>query len=246
MDNSQLIGLSRLDVLQRKMDIIANNLANISTSGYRGEQPIFTEYLMPVAEDNTSGIAPEDVTFVVDPAMHRDFSFGRIELTGNPLDVAINGEGWFTVETPDGERYTRAGGFTLNEQGQLTTINGYPVLGDGGAFTFQANETGVTIAGDGTVSSDAGIKGRLRVVTFADEQLLEKVGANLFSSPEAPVDAVAPRIEQGAIERSNVNAVAQITEMLQVTRAYESTAKILSDTNKLEAEAINTLGTIPS
>jgi flagellar basal-body rod protein FlgF len=243
MDNSQLIGLSQLDVLQRKMDIIANNLANIGTSGYRAEQPIFSEYLMPVASDSTSGTTDAEILFVEDRALHRDFSFGRMEQTGNELDVALNGEGWLVIETADGERYTRAGGFTLDDFGQLTTMQGHPVLGDGGPIAFQPNESHITIAADGTISSSAGLKGRLRVVTFADERVLAKEAANLFSSPEAPVAAVNPRVSQGVRELSNVNAIQQISEMIQVTRAYEATARMLADTNELESDAIDTLGT---
>lgn len=246
MDNSQLIGLSQLDVLQRKMDIVANNLANLSTSGYRGEQPIFVEYLSPEATDDTSGLGSEPVLFVEDAAMHRDFTVGRMELTGNDLDVAINGEGWFAIDTPDGERYTRAGNFAIDDAGQLTTVEGHPVLGGGGPIVFEPEESDIVFAADGTVSSSAGQKGRLQIVTFADERLLEKVGGALFSSPEPPVAAENPRIAQGVRELSNVNAIAQITEMLQVARAYESTARMLSDTNELEAEAIETLGTVPA
>jgi len=246
MDNSQLIGLSQLDVLQRKIDIVANNLANLSTSGYRGEQPIFSEYVMPLAADATSGAEDRQILYVIDPAMHRDFRFGRMEQSGNPLDVALNGDGWFAVETPDGERYTRAGRFTVDQEGRLTTAQGYPVLGDGGPIAFQPNETGITFAADGSVSSSAGQKGRLRIVTFADQRQLVKEGANLFASPLAPEAAENPRISQGVVELSNVNAIEQITEMIQVTRAYESTARMLADTNELETDAIDTLGTVPA
>lgn len=244
MDNTELIGLSQQTALRRHLDIIANNLANMSTPGFRGEQPIFSEYIMPIAEDTDLSGAAALISYVDDPALFRDFQPGRMKLTGNPLDVAINGEGWFAVETADGERYTRAGNFSLDADGRLVTMAGDPVLGDGGPIVFEPQETGVAIAADGTISTDAGEKGRIRVVTFADQSQLVKEGSGLFSSPLPPVETATARVSQGVVEQSNVNAIEQITEMIRVTRTYEATARILAQASQLREGAIETLGTV--
>jgi flagellar basal-body rod protein FlgF len=150
MENPGYIALSRQMVLRRQMDLLANNLANLTTPGYRGESMLFVEHLKPTQPR-------EQVAFVQDLATVRDLRAGPMSHTGNPLDLAIKGEGYFAVETPEGERYTRAGGFTLDPDGQIVTVKGYPLLGKGGApITVPPDSGAVTVARDGTVSSDQG------------------------------------------------------------------------------------------
>ena len=246
MDNAQLIGLSQQTALRRQLDIVANNLANLSTPGFRAERAVFEEFVIPIAEDGTQTGTAANVSFVSDVALFRDFRAGEIEVTGNPLDVAIDGEGWIAVQTADGERYTRSGRFSLDPDGRLVTMDGDQVLGEGGPVTFDDGETDITFAIDGTIASSQGIKDRLRVVTFENERALVKEGGRLFSSPDAPAPLARVRLVQGAVEQSNVNAVEEITQMIQVTRAYESTARMLSRLGELQRNAIETLGTVPT
>jgi flagellar basal-body rod protein FlgF len=246
MDNTFLIGLSQQSALRRHLDVIANNLANLSTPGFKSERPIFEEFIMPVAVDETLSGASGQISYVQDGALFRDFGPGALQVTDNPLDVAINGEGWFVVQTADGERYTRAGRFMLDADGQLVTPAGDPVMSDGGPIAFDPGETDIVIAADGTVSTSAGDKGRLAVVTFADERRLVAEEGRLFASDEPALAAENPRLAQGAIELSNVNSILEISEMIAVTRAYEATAALLSRADDLRRDAIDELGQVPA
>jgi len=228
------------------MDVVANNMANIETAGFKGEHLVFEEYLMPQAE--LSGMTGQDqqLAYVYDARMFREFSEGSFSPTGNPLDVAINGKGWFVVETESGERYTRNGHFKLNANGDLVTSSGHRVLGDGGPITFSAEDTKISISKDGTVSTSDGDKGKLRVVTFADENQLKKAGGNLFSSEAAPVAGEKFKIAQGVIERSNVKPVVEMTRMIEVMRSYTTTARLMQNLGDLQRKAIERLGEVPA
>lgn len=244
MENALLIGLSRQMALSHQMDVVANNIANLETPGYKGETLKFEEYIMPAAESDGITRPTEDVSYVIDASVVRNFVAGSIKPTGNPLDVAINGNGWFSIETPNGERYTRDGHFTLNEAGTLVTAEGNPVIGENGSFVFTPEETGIAIANDGTVSSSAGTKGKLKIVGFENEALMVKEGSNLFSSQAAGQTIETPRVAQGFIEGSNVTAVTEIARMIEVTRSYISTAKALERLADLKSQAINDLADV--
>ncbi len=241
MENAQLINLSRQIGLQRQMDVVANNLANINTTGFKAEQILFEEYDMPVARDRAFAYPDQPLAFTQDWATIHDLAPGATVQTGNPLDVAISGEGFFAVETPQGERWTRSGAFQIDANGTLVTVDGHPVLGEGGTITFSPEETDIAIGASGAVSSSAGGKGRLRLVEFINPQALAREGANLFSGGE-PLPAVETRVVQGAIERSNVSGVAEMTEMIRVSRAYESIAKIMQQQDDIRRDAVQKLG----
>ena len=205
MENALLVGLSRQMALGRELDVIANNLANVSTTGFKARSSRFAEYLMPKARGDAFQASDRKVGFVVDRGTALDTTAGPIESTGNPLDVAIKGDAFFAVQTPAGERYTRAGSFQVNAAGQLVTNDGYPVLGDGGPLQFGPQETGLAIAPDGTVSTSQGARGKLRLVRFDDAQALANEGANLFSSKTQPQPAgTAGRHEPQAVEPSHL------------------------------------------
>jgi len=243
MDNTQLIGLSRQTALRHQMDVIANNLANLNTTGFKSQALMFEEYLMPVAEvSDENGIA-NDLSYVIDYASNRDFSSGGMVRTGNPLDIAIQGKGWLVVETPEGERFTRDGSLSRNADGELVTKSGLRVLGADGPIQIPADETGIVIAADGTVSTDKGVKGKFRVVGFADESKLENLGGNLFNG-EGGQDLENPVVRQEMIERSNVRAITEITRMIEVTRAYQSVSTVLQQQAELQTTAIEKLGTV--
>lgn len=241
IENAQLIGLSRQMALQRQMDVLANNIANINTTGFKAEQVLFEEYVMPVARDNDFPTLDQPLSYVQDWATIHDLAGGAIVQTGSELDVALNGEGFFAVQTPAGERWTKAGAFQLDNNGTLVDSSGNPVLGAGGPITFGPDETGITIGADGAISSSAGARGQLRIVEFANPQALVREGANLFSGG-TPTASTSTRVMQGHIERSNVSGVAEMAEMIRVTRAYESVASLAQKQDDMRRNAIQRLG----
>lgn len=241
IENAQLIGLSRQIALQRQMDVVSNNIANLNTTGFKAENILFEDYLMPVARDNDFPRPDQPLHYVQDWATVHDLGAGAMVQTGNDLDVAINGNGFLAVQTAAGERYTKAGSFQLDNSGTLVDLSGNPVLSTGGPITFGPEETNITIAPDGAISSSAGAKGQLKLVDFANPQSLKREGANLFSGAN-PVAASGSRIMQGFVERSNVSGVSEMAEMIRVTRAYESLANLSQQQDDLRRNAIQRLG----
>ncbi|MGI9412859.1 MAG: flagellar basal-body rod protein FlgF [Hyphomicrobiales bacterium] len=241
MENALLIGLSRQMALSHQMDVVANNMANLNTPGYKGETLKFEEFVMPVAEFQDMGKPEESVSYVLDAKVIRNFVEGQLTSTGNKLDVAVTGSGWFAIQTPAGERYTRDGHFTLNNEGTLVTAEGHQVLGDGGPITFAPEETDFAIANDGSISSSAGEKGKLKIVSFDDLRQLQKEGGNLFSSTAPGQTMENPRVAQGYVENSNVVAVSEMARMIEVTRSYISTARSIERLADLKKQAVNDL-----
>jgi flagellar basal-body rod protein FlgF len=169
-------------------------------------------------------------------------SSGPIVTTGNPLDVALGGKGYLAVETPAGERYTRAGSLQIAADGTLVDLDGNAVMGELGPIRFDPGETDIAISKDGTVTTSAGSKGRLRLVEFADDQAPRREGDNLWSGAN-PIPATATTtVTQGAIEKSNVSGVGEITLMIRVQRAYESIASMLERQDEMQRTAIRQLG----
>ncbi len=253
MENTLLVGLSRQTVLERQLDVVANNIANVNTTGYKADSSLFEEFLTSGAhEDNFVG-ADRRVSYVQDRATFRDFSQGAADQTKNPLDVAIDGSGFLVVQTAAGERYTRDGGLQLNGQGQLVTVAGNPVLGASGPIIFQPTDHDINVAPDGTItvlegtSTADSIRGKLRLVSFADAQKLLKEGANLYSAGEAAAQPDASSVvRQGFIEKSNVSAVAEMSRMIEVTRAYTQISTLLQQQSDLHKTAIQQLAEVPA
>lgn len=243
MENAQLIGLSRQIGLQRQMDVVANNLANLNTTGFKAETLLFEEYRMPVARDRDFFYPDQPLSYTDDWATIHDMTTGSMLETGNPLDVALRGEGFLVVDTPEGERYSRAGSLAIGEDGTLEDMSGYPVLGTGGPIQFDAEETDITISDDGTVSSSAGVKGRLRIVEFADPQTVQRFGNNLWNGG-TPVPATATHVVQGSIEKSNVSGITAMSDMIRIQRAYESVASLLQRQDEQRRTAIQKLGSL--
>ncbi len=244
MENASLIALSRQMALRRQMDVIANNVANLGTAGFKAETMVFEEHLMPQAEWSMDRPADSQVSFVQDVATVRDFSDGGLLPTGNELDVALQGPGWFVVSTPEGERYTRNGSFALNAGGELVTSEGHRVMGDGGPIVFGTEDVDIAIASDGTISSAAGDRGKLRIVTFNTEMALRPEGGSLFASDRNPAPATDARVAQGMVEKSNVQPVLEISRMIEVSRAYQSLASTLERTDRLRRDAIDSLAEV--
>lgn len=241
MENAQLISLSRQIALERQIEVVANNIANVNTTGFKAEQILFAEYLMPVARDRDFAWPDQPLSFTQDWGTMHDLTGGALVQTGNPLDVALQGEGFLTVMTPGGERWTKAGALQIDAGGTLVNLDGYPVLADGSEVQFDPEETDVTIAADGTISTGAGAKGRLQIVEFANPQELTREGGNLFAGG-TPIPATETRVAQGFIERSNVSGVSEMSEMIRVSRSYQSLASLMQRQDEIRRSAIQRLG----
>ena len=242
MDNSLYVGLSKQMVLQRQMDIIANNIANSDTSGFKVES--LAEAVDPQKPAFTLG-GPAPVKFVMPNGVIRDFGQGALHRTDSPFDVAIDGRGFFKIQTPQGERYTRDGRFRTDDTGKLVTANGSPVLDDGGGEISLNPEKGkLTVSPDGTLSQGTERIGKLGVVTFSNLSTLEKVGDNLMqnTSNQTPTAATEMRLRQRMLEGSNVNPILEISRMIEVSRAYEQMAKMMDTQNDLSTQAVQQLG----
>jgi flagellar basal-body rod protein FlgF/flagellar basal-body rod protein FlgG len=233
------------------MDVVANNIANLNTTGYKADGSLFEEYLASTARSDQTG---SRVSFVRDRGVWHDMSQGPIERTGNPLDVAVDGTGFLVVQTPRGERYTRNGALQINATGQLVTSDGFPVLGDGGPITLQANDRQVQISHDGTISVREGAsnvdsaRGKLRLVTFTDPQQLQKDGSSTFNPTAGaqPQPATTGGIIQGVVEKSNVRGVVEMSRMIEITRAYTQIDGLLQQQNDLSQSAIDKLAEVPN
>ena len=254
MENALLVGLSRQVTLERQLDVVANNVANINTTGFKAARSLFEEYLRSSAHEDNFVRADRRVSFVQDRATFHDFSAGPSEQTKNPLDVAIDGGAFLVVQTAAGERYTRDGGLQINNQGQLVTAGGDPVMGASGPIVFQPTDKQINIAPDGSVTVVEGtartdsVRGKLRLVSFADAQKLVKEGSNLYSAGPggaAQTDTTA-RVRQGFIEKSNVNSVTEMSRMIEITRAYTQISALLQQQSDLHTSAIEKLAEVPA
>ena len=249
MDNSLLVSLSHQLASYRAMDVIANNIANAATPGFKRESAKFEEFvaMMRPAEGQTG---MQSVSFVKDAGVMRDSSQGNVEQTGATYDVALAGPGFFQVQTPTGMRYTRDGHFSLNADGSMVTSQGYAVQGDGGAITIAPTDGQVVIAPDGTMSSVlngvTNLLGKLKISDFANPDALMKQGSNLYSTTQTPNTPAVVNVRQGALEASNVQPVIEISHMIEVMRAYEATASLSKSQEDMMRQAINQLGQMPS
>jgi len=256
MQNSLLVGLSAQVALGREMDVIANNLANLNTTGFKADGAVFQEFISPTARVDNFLAADRRVSFVQDRATWVDISQGPLERTGNPLDVAVDGRGYFAVQTPRGERYTRNGAFQINNTGELVTSEGYQVLGDAGPIVFQPTDRDITISEDGTVSVRVGNnaqvdsqRGKIRVALFDQPGRLEKDGSSVFTAPAGVTPTTDPlntRLQQGVVEKSNVRSVVEMTRMIEVTRTYTQIATMLSQQADLQTQAVDKLADVPN
>lgn len=240
MDNLQLLAVQTQRVMQRRMETAANNLANVSTSGFKADG-LLTE--MDARRPARSASAPTDVRFVRDVGLTRDMTQGPLSRTGEALDVALEGEGYFTVQSRGGTYYTRNGAFQLDATGQLKTGAGDLVLNSGGApIVFDPQGEAPKIGADGAITIGGAEVSRLGVVNFAPGTPLEKVGDNLFAAEGAPTGTFEGTVVQGAIEGSNVNPVLELTRIIEISRAYESAARIVRSGDDLRQRTIERLG----
>jgi flagellar basal-body rod protein FlgF len=251
MQNALLVGLSRQVALSRELDVVANNIANINTTGYKADGSLFEEYLASAARADQTG---SRVSYVRDRGTWHDLSPGTVEKTNNPLDIAVDGNAFLVVQTPRGERYTRNGALQINSTGQLVTSDGNQVIGDAGPITFQPNDRQVSISRDGTISVREGTskvdsaRGRLRLVSFDNAQQLQKDGSTTFQTAgnAQPQDTKTSSVVQGTIEKSNVRGVVEMSRMIEITRSYTQVASMLQQQHDLSQSAIDKLADVPN
>ena len=228
-------GVETMLAQERRLNQIANNMANVDTAGYKKEDITFWEMMFTAADSHPRvGKALKVVT---------DQAQGPAEETGNKLDFAIMGRGFFRVQTPNGIRYTRNGNFTLNGQGQLSTMEGYTVLGQGGPIILDSSD--VQVGRDGTITSRGQVVNQLAVVDFDDLSALEKEGANMFRPKEQavverPVERLS--IQQGFLEGANVNVVQEMIEMIDLQRNYQSQQKVIQTIDDINGQSISKVG----
>jgi flagellar basal-body rod protein FlgF len=256
MENALLVGLSRQIALDRELGIVANNIANLDTTGYKADATLFEQYLMPGARDDSFGRADRQISFVQDRGTWHDFREGAVRQTGNPLDVFISGEAFLTVQTPRGERYTRNGALQINAAGQLVNSSGDPVLGDNGPIVLQPTDSAVAINPDGSITVREGAattsdaqRGKLRLVRFDEAQRLQKEGSSLFAAPAGVTPQPAPssvRVIQGAVEQSNVRSVVEMARMIEITRTYTQVAGLIQQASDQRRSAIDKLAEVPA
>lgn len=221
METSTYIALSRQGGLRRQMDIVAHNIANMNTAGFKGEDMMFVEHL--VKSRGGEKLLGNKLAYARDISTLINFNEGPMEKTGNPLDLAITGDGFFVVRTPQGERYTRNGRFKLDEGGQLVNQAGLPVLSSAGQpFILAPEDTEITVSRDGTVSTNNGNLGKLKLVRFENPQQLKRSASGLYASESPPIDVEQPSIAQGMLEGSNVQPIFEMAKMIDISRTYDN------------------------
>lgn len=245
MDNSTYVALSRASALERNLDVTANNIANANTAGFKAEHAVFEAYV----ERQRHADVEDSVSFVVDGGSFVDLAQGGLEVTGAPLDLAIEGPGWFAYQGPGGRTvYGRDGALAVDGAGRIVTRSGAAILDQGGgAFQIPQGADGLAIARDGTVSDAGGsILGRIGVFAAPDIQSYSRIGNGFFAAPEGAAPALTPApgaaVVQGVLETSNVNAVAEMTRLIELHRAYEHALKVAETKSDLTGNTLRRLG----
>jgi len=240
-------------VIEHKMETLSNNLANVNTVGFKEDQPSFREILSTVqrvtpesleerflAHEYLDDYVGMDKSAVIVDEVGKNFELGRMRFTGNDLDIAITNEGFFTIATPQGERYTRGGNFQLDSSGRIVNNDGYPVLGKNGEIEIK--EGSINVNESGQVSVNGIIQDSLKLVRFRNQDKLQKLGQGFFApinTNNLPIISNEIKVKQGILEDSNVNSMLEMTRMINATRAYESVHKALSRIDKLNETAIS-------
>lgn len=228
---------------EMKLEMISNNLSNINTIGYKKDKAIFKSYLPSYNElySGEGSFFGKDKAFVQYDRSVIDLSGGPIKNTGNKLDLAINGDGFFAIERAGGTRYTRNGNFSLDAQRRIVTQDGDPVLGEGGAIELPEGE--ITVDEKGTVYAGNQEAGLLRIVTFANQDSLEKEGESLLSGgAEHPSENFS--MVQGGLEQSNVNTIEEMASMIEVLRGYESYQKVIQTIDEINSRSVTEIGRV--
>lgn len=238
MESPVYVLLSQQEALQRQMDIVAQNIANVNTTGFKSNDVLFQDYLVKPDKKFSHHM-------VLDRATLRNTAQGSFTRTDNPLDIAISGHGYFAVQTPQGIQYTRQGTFQMDAEGNIVTADGFPILSGGGStLSIPTNAKSIQISLDGTVSTDLGKIGRLQTVKFNNEQLMKQTYGGFYSTDEAPEVDDKAQLHQGMVEASNVKSVQEMTHVIEISRAYERIARLIDSENQRLTNAIRSLGKV--
>ena len=241
MENPTYIALSRLDAQQRTMDVIAGNMANANTAGYKAEHVLFSDFIV-----RQTGVRPapggQVLSFTQDRATYRDQSPGALTQTGNPLDLALGSSGFFTVLTPSGPRLTRSGRFGLLPDGTVADASGNALLDNGGSpIQLPAGESRIQVAADGTISGESGRIAQVGVVDVSDLNTLASEGGKLFRLDGTSQPATQAKIVQGAVEESNVQPITELTQMMQTEREFQFVTQFVQSEADRQQSAIDKL-----
>jgi flagellar basal-body rod protein FlgF len=238
------VATSRLIVAQRAIDVTAQNVANADTPGFKAERVLFTDWLSQQSGRiaGGAGAGNASVAYVQDRATWHDQAEGALSRTGNPFDLALTGDGYFTVTTPNGPRLTRNGRFGLLADGTLSDITGNAVLDNvGQPIRLPPTDTDVTIAGDGTLSGQNGQLAKIGVVQPSDPARVTAEGGTLFRADVPTTQVAAPGMVQGAIEGSNVQPVMEMTRMMDGLRQFQFVSELVQAENDRQQSAIDKL-----
>ncbi|MBM3513058.1 MAG: flagellar basal-body rod protein FlgF [Alphaproteobacteria bacterium] len=239
MDNTTYISLSRQMALWNQLEVVSNNLANMKTVGFKGNDTLFADYVYKLDQDERT--FKDRIAFVHDFGLVRNLSQGVLDFTGNTFDLALKGDGYFVTRGRGGvETYTRAGNFALSPAGNLVTMEGRLVLGRNGApINIPPDAREVDIQGDGTITDrDGRTFGQLRVVRFEDERELKQVdGTGFISETQPPIDLERPQVGQGVLEASNVNPVIEMTRLISLNRAYQENSRMIQQEDERKRRA---------
>ena len=240
-------------MLEKKIETVANNLSNVNTVGFKEDQPSFREVLSIVQR-----VAPQsheesflsheyldqyvgmDKSAVMVDEIGKNFSIGRFRETGKELDLALENEGFFSIRTPQGERYTRAGNFKLDSQGRIVTYDGYPVQGKKGQLVIRVGGP-IHIDENGQVAVNGKVLDRIQTIRFRDQNRLQKLGQGFYAplhSDDVPIPSEDVIIKQGYLEDSNVNTVMEMTRMVNAARSYEMVQRAISNLDSMDEKAI--------
>lgn len=244
MENPIYIGLSRQVALRAQMDLISNNVANMSTPGYRAQNMVFTEFVEKLDGKHDSLKRQDPISMVLDYGHYQVNEPGPMQFTGNQTDVALEGPGYIGVQIPGSDQtlYTRAGNFQVNVNGELVTGRGHLVLGEGGGpITVPEDAKTIKIAEDGAIATEEGEIGRLQVVEFDNLQDLEARGDGLYQTTQQANPAANTRVIQGMLEGSNVKPVLEMTRMIDVLRSYQQTQRLLQSEHERQRTMIQRL-----
>ncbi len=242
MENTTYIALSRLDTQQRAMDVVANNIANANTDGYKAQRTLFSDYLSQQhAVDGPRG--GDVLAYTQDRATYLDQKDGSLTSTGNPLDMAISGSGFFTVSTPAGPRLTRSGRFGLMPDGKIADASGNLLLDTGGnPLQLSAADTQIRISGNGTISTENGAVGQIAVVSTDDPNKLVSEGGKLFRADTTTTPVAQPKVSQGMVEGSNVQPITELSRMIQNQRDFQFVSQFVENEAQRQQNAIDKIG----